>query len=113
MSNSTRGPQRADSGPRVMYLDQLCRLLADGQRFTIELHPYSDLYGDMGSRVARNTGLHILDGGQVAMLPGSSGVSVFMGATLANYGSLWRCWQGTPGEAQRKGTPWKRQGVAI
>lgn len=110
MSNSTRGQQNRTEGPRVMYLDRVCRLLAEGQRFTVEFHPYSDLYGDMGSRVARNLGLHILDGGQVSILP-MNGTAIFLGASLANYGSLWRCWQGEPSEAQRRGTPWKGQGV--
>ena len=105
MSNSARGPQRAD-GPRIMYLDNVCRLLAEGQRFTIEFHPYSDLYGSMEGRMLKSMGLHILDGGQVAIIPPNGGASIFMGASLANYGSLWRCWQGTPTDAQRRGTPW-------
>lgn len=36
------------------------------------------------------------------------GTSIMVGLTLANYGSLWRCWQcGTPYENQRKRTAWR------
>lgn len=140
MSNSTRAPQRRDSGPWVMHLEKVCRLLAEGQRFTIELHPYSDAYGFMDGRMMRNMGLHILDkaanlkvrrsalkgrtadgsnqrfearhrGGQVSILP-EKGAAIFLGANLANYNALWRCWQGgTPTDARRRAAPWHSQGV--
>ncbi len=108
MANSARGPQRRPEGPYVAHLDKVCRLLEDGQRLTVEFHPYGDLPGDLRDKAIRGMELHIMDGGDVAFrMPGSSN-RIFLGMTLGNYGRLWRVWiGGTPNDAQRRAMRWR------
>ena len=108
MSNSIRGPQRSANSPFVMHLERVCRLINMGQTFTVEFHPHADIPQKLQGGVVKKIGLHIRDGGEVTLVPIGGSAAMFLGLTLANYGKLWRCWQGEePSDAQRKATQWR------
>jgi len=105
MSAAARYPQ--GNSPFVMHLDRVCQLIEKGQTFTVEFHPVFNACGEFRGKIIGRLGLHIMDGGDVA-LQLMDGTSIMVGLTLANYGSLWRCWQnGTPYGNQRKSTAWR------
>lgn len=110
MNSSLRGSRAGDGreGPFVMHLERLCQLIAMGQTFTVEFHPVSDLPLSLRGKVVKRLGLHILDGGDVAIQLLDDSTSIMVGLSLANYKALWRVWQaGTPSDALRRGTPWR------
>lgn len=109
MNTSLRGSRRGgDDGPFVMHLERLCDLISRGATFTVEFHPVSDLPQTLRGKIVKRLGLHILDGGDVAIQLLDASTSIMVGLSLANYKKLWRVWQnGTPSDAQRRGTPWK------
>lgn len=106
MSANAKFPPRGNM-PFVMHLDRVVQLIEKGQTFTVEFHPVFNASGQFRGKIIGRLGLHIMDGGDVAIQL-MDGTSIMVGLTLANYGSLWRCWQcGTPYENQRKRTVWR------
>jgi len=106
MSATAKYPAR-HGGPFVMHLDRVCQFIEKGQTFLVEFHPVFNSSGEFRGKIIGRLGLHIMDGGDVA-LQLMDGSTIMVGCTLANYGSLWRCWQnGTPYGNQRKNTAWR------
>lgn len=103
MSGQGRRPR---GGPFVMHLDRVCQLIDKGQTFVVEFHPVFNNAGDLRGKIMGGMGLHIMDGGDVA-LQLMDGTSIMVGLTLANYEKVWRCWQkGRPDDRQRRETEW-------
>ena len=108
MNSSRMNPGRGKDLPFVMHLERLCQLIEMGQTFTIEFHPAGDLPGGLRGKIVKKLGLHIMDGGEVAIQMLDASTSIMVGLSLANYKGLWRAWQnGVPCDAQRRGTPWR------
>lgn len=106
MRTSIRGPLRGNNAPFVMHLERVCRLIEMGQRFTIEFNPCSNV-GKLRGRLIKDMGLHIESGGDIALVTTDGISTAGFGLTLANYKSVWRCWQnGEPDEAMRRGLKW-------
>lgn len=107
MNTSLRHPGRGKNAPFIMHLERVCELIERGQTFTVEFHPIFNASGRFRGKVIGRLGLHIMDGGGIA-LQLMDGTTVMVGLTLANYGSLWRCWQnGTPGDELRRKAEWR------
>lgn len=107
MSNSTRGPQREAGAPFVMHLERVCRLIAMGQRFVVEINPNSDLPEGIAGQVICGVELKIMEGGEMTMTVGDGSLVLHLGLTLADYKRHWRCWQGgLPTVARRLALRW-------
>lgn len=101
--------RRPKGGPFVMHLNRVCQLIDKGQTFTVEFHPVFNSAGDLRGKIMGGMGLHIMDGGDVA-LQLMDGTSIMVGLTLANYEKVWRCWQnGMPCDGQRRGKIWRQR----
>lgn len=107
----TRHPTRSGEGtgrPFLMHLERLCRLISMGQTFTVEFHPALTGTGELRGKVIRHLGLHIMDGGDVAIQLLDAETTIMVGLNLANYKRAWRVWQnGVPSDAQCRATEWR------
>lgn len=103
-----RERDKLPKGPFIMHLERVCRLIEMGQTFTVEFHPILTGAGDLRGKVIKRLGLHIMDGGDVAIQLLDAQTSIMVGLTLANYKKTWRCWQnGIPSDPQRGATEWR------
>lgn len=109
MNTSLRGSRNGGKdGPFLMHLERLCRLISMGQTFTVEFHPVLTGTGELRGKVIRHLGLHIMDGGDVAIQLIDKSATIMVGLTLANYKRAWRVWQnGVPTDEQRRATEWR------
>lgn len=106
--SATANVYQRGNAPFVMPLHRVCQLIEKGQTFTVEFHPVFNASGTFRGKIIGRLGLHIMDGGDVAIQLLDGSTTIMTGLTLANYGSLWRVWQnGTPYLAQRKRTKWR------
>lgn len=107
MSATANGYRRGNA-PYVMPLHRVCQLIEKGELFTVEFHPVFNSCGEFRGKIIGRLGLHIMDGGAVAVQLLGGSTSMLLGLSLANYNSLWRVWRGgTPYLNQRKQTKWR------
>lgn len=104
---SFKAQEKYNGSAYILHLERVCQLIASGHLVTVEFNPNSDLPPEIAGRIMTRAGIHILDGGEIAIVNPNSDTSMFLNLSLANYKKLWRCWCGFPSDSHRRAMKWR------